>query len=223
VHVRVSSVTRRGKTYQYVQLVESVRRERDGVPVHQVIANLGRISDPVQVENLKAAFAANRSGQRLGPVVATPVESAGETERLRRPVSILRYLDVAVVVEVLRQEPGSESVHSDGSVCDLPGIPAATLFNRRKRRAASDLGAGLRRPLPRTREATAHGSARTLTTDQSGVVARPDDLPAGLKARRGRSGAEDARSRGRECWAPLRYGSARHQPWTGVAHGEGAK
>jgi hypothetical protein len=103
VHVRVSSVTRRGKTYQYVQLVESVRRERDGVPVHQVIANLGRISDPVQVENLKAAFAANRSGQRLGPVVATPVEPAGEAEPLRRPVSILRYLDVAVVVEVLRQ------------------------------------------------------------------------------------------------------------------------
>ena len=59
MQVRVSSVTRRGKTYQYVQLVESVRRERDGVPVHQVIANLGRISDPVQIENLKAAFAAN--------------------------------------------------------------------------------------------------------------------------------------------------------------------
>ena len=87
MHVRVSSVTRRGKTYQYAQLVESFRREPDGQPVHQVVANLGRISDPVQLENLKAAFAANRSGQRLVPVAAVGAESAVETGRLRRPLA----------------------------------------------------------------------------------------------------------------------------------------
>jgi hypothetical protein len=102
VHVRLSSVTRRGKTYQYAQLVESIRRDRDGVPVHQVIANLGRVTDPVQLENLKAAFTANRTGQRLGPVVASAAKSAAQTERLRRPRAILRYLDAAVVVEMLR-------------------------------------------------------------------------------------------------------------------------
>lgn len=103
MHVRVSSVTRRGKTYQYAQLVESVRREQDGVPAHRVIANLGRVTDPVQLENLKAAFVANRTGQRLGPVVAGAAEPAAETARLRRPQAILRYLDVAVVVALLQE------------------------------------------------------------------------------------------------------------------------
>ena len=72
MQVRISSVTRRGKTYQYAQLVESVRRE-DGLPIHRVIANLGRVTDPVQVENLQAAFAANRSGHRLAPVTLDAV------------------------------------------------------------------------------------------------------------------------------------------------------
>ena len=79
MHVRVSSVTRRGNTYQYAQLVESVRRERDGKPVHRVVANLGRIADPVQLENLKAAFVANRTGQRLAPVVAGAADSTAES------------------------------------------------------------------------------------------------------------------------------------------------
>jgi transposase len=103
VHVRVSTITRRGKTYQYAQLVESVRREHDGVPTHRVVANLGRISDPVQLENLKAAFVANRSGQRLVPVTGSTAEPPSETRRLRRPRSILRYLDVALVVAMLQE------------------------------------------------------------------------------------------------------------------------
>jgi hypothetical protein len=73
VHARLSPVTRRGKTYQCAQLVESVRRG-DGLPVHRVVANLGRVSDPVQVENLKAAFSANRVGERLAPVAAATAE-----------------------------------------------------------------------------------------------------------------------------------------------------
>jgi hypothetical protein len=103
VHLRLSSVTRSGKTYQYAQLVESVRRDHDGMPAHRVVANLGRISDPVQLENLKAAFAANRSGQRLAPVMATAAEPAASAAPPRRPQAIVRYLDVAVVVELMRQ------------------------------------------------------------------------------------------------------------------------
>jgi hypothetical protein len=103
VHLRLSSVTRHGKTYQYAQLVESIRREHDGMPAHRVIANLGRISDPVQLENLKAAFDANRTGQRLAPVVSNASDPAKETARLRRPDAQLCYLDVAVVVALLEQ------------------------------------------------------------------------------------------------------------------------
>jgi transposase len=103
MQVRATTFKRGNKTYQYAQLVESYRRESDGLPVHRVVANLGRITDPVQLENLKAAFAANRSGQRLVPVVASAADPTTQTARLRRPRFILRYLDVAVVVEVLRQ------------------------------------------------------------------------------------------------------------------------
>jgi hypothetical protein len=103
MQVRATTIKRGGKTYQYAQLVESYRRESDGVPVHRVVANLGRITDPVEIDNLKAAFAANRSGQRLAPVVASAADPGGATARLRRPQAILRYLDVAVVVEMLRE------------------------------------------------------------------------------------------------------------------------
>ena len=103
MHLRLSSVTRNGKTYQYAQLVESVRREHDGMPTNRVVANLGRITDPVQLDNLKAAFAANRTGQRLAPIVSNAADPATETARLRRPDDQLRYLDVAVVVALLEQ------------------------------------------------------------------------------------------------------------------------
>jgi hypothetical protein len=109
VHVRLSSVTRRGKTYQYAQLVESVRRE-DGLPIHRVVANLGRVTDPVQFENLQAAFVANRAGQRLAPVSASTAELTSNTTRLRRPLAILRYLDVAVVVALLQEVGLSEEL-----------------------------------------------------------------------------------------------------------------
>ena len=119
MHVRVSSVTRRGKTYQYAQLVESVRRERDGQPVHRVVANLGRITNPVELENLKAAFAANRTGQRLAPVVIGAAEATAETRQPQRAQAILRYLDVAVVVEMMRELGLSDELarllHSEGS------------------------------------------------------------------------------------------------------------
>jgi len=103
MQVRATTIKRGNKTYQYAQLVESFRRERDGLPLHRVVANLGRITDPVQLQNLRVAFAANRTGQRLAPVVAMAAEPAAGTAQPRRPRAILRYLDVAVVVEILRQ------------------------------------------------------------------------------------------------------------------------
>jgi hypothetical protein len=119
VHLRLSSVTRNGKSYQYAQLVESVRREHDGMPVHRVVANLGRITDPVELENLKAAFAANRTGQRLAPVVIGAAEATAETRQPQRAQAILRYLDVAVVVEMMRELGLSDELarllHSEGS------------------------------------------------------------------------------------------------------------
>jgi transposase len=101
MHVRVSSVTRGKHTYRYAQLVESFRRDSDGKPVHRVIANLGRVTDPTQLDNLKAAFEANRNGERLVAPSAEP--TTADNSRLRRPQAILRYLDVAVVVETMRR------------------------------------------------------------------------------------------------------------------------
>ena len=110
MQVRSTTIKRGNKTYQYAQLVESYRRQSDGLPMHRVVANLGRITDPLQLDNLKAAFAANRSGQRLAPVVTAAAEPAAHAARLRRPQAILRYLDVAVVVEMLRQLGLSEEL-----------------------------------------------------------------------------------------------------------------
>ena len=92
--VRLTTVKRMGKSYQYAQLVESHRPEPGKAPVHRVVANLGRVTDETQIENLRTALRANRRGERVGAIVAQPV--------LSRPRASLRYLDVAVVVRTLR-------------------------------------------------------------------------------------------------------------------------
>lgn len=89
MHVRVSQITRSGKTYKYAQLVESYRREHDGMPAHRVIANLGDPESP-QVANMRAALVAARQGKRL--VAATLPQQPP-----RRPTANLRYLDLAVL------------------------------------------------------------------------------------------------------------------------------
>ena len=93
--VRVSSVKRGGTSYEYAQLVESYRRS-DGKPGHRILFNLGRITDRRLVENLSAAFQAARQHQS---VVATDPSASAVP---RRPTANLRYLDVAVVLELLR-------------------------------------------------------------------------------------------------------------------------
>lgn len=95
MHVRVSRVSRHGKTYEYAQLVESFRRP-DGMPAHRVIANLGEASS-VAVENLRTALGAALKHHRV--VVA---RHTGPTNAAPQPVANLRYLDVAVLLELWR-------------------------------------------------------------------------------------------------------------------------
>jgi Arc/MetJ-type ribon-helix-helix transcriptional regulator len=93
MHVRVSRVSRRGKIYEYAQLVESFRRP-DGVPAHRVIANLGDATS-LEVENLRTALGAALKHRRV--VVARPT---GPGKAAPQPVANLRYLDVAVLLEL---------------------------------------------------------------------------------------------------------------------------
>lgn len=95
MQIRISRVTRNGKTYEYTQLVESYRRESDGMPTHRVVANLGSLSR-AEFDNLKLALAAGREGKRV--VLARPAA-------VSRPKLLdnLRYLDVAVLLEVCGQ------------------------------------------------------------------------------------------------------------------------
>ena len=64
MHIRISRVRRNGTTYCYAQLVESYRRDKDGMPAHRVVANLGRVTE-VLGENLKRAFAAGKHGKQV--------------------------------------------------------------------------------------------------------------------------------------------------------------
>jgi len=96
MHVRVSRVRRKGKVYEYVQLVESFRRPSDGMPAHRVVANLGRRS-PGEVANLRAALQAGRNGEQVVVVSAADAASAP------KPSANRRYLDVAVLVELWRE------------------------------------------------------------------------------------------------------------------------
>lgn len=99
MHVRVSRVRRKGKTFEYAQLVESYRRD-DGMPAHRVVYNFGRVEEPL-LSNLRAAFRGARQGQLLQPM--SEAVSAGAIKPPARPQAALRYLDVAVVLEIFRQ------------------------------------------------------------------------------------------------------------------------
>ena len=94
MHIRVSRVRRRGKRYEYAQLVESYRRD-DGTPAHRVVANLGSLSSE-EVDNLRTALAASRRGERVA-VAPEPLTKAP------KPQATLRYLDLALLLELWRQ------------------------------------------------------------------------------------------------------------------------
>jgi hypothetical protein len=97
MHIRISRVTRNGRTHEYAQLVESYRRP-DGVPAHRLIATLGAPGDPA-VDNFRAALAATRAGKRVALVRQPPSREV----RPPKPTANLRYLDLAVLLELWRQ------------------------------------------------------------------------------------------------------------------------
>ena len=78
MYLQEKIIRRKSKTYRYVQLVESYRRKKDGMPTHRVIGNLGNL--PAQVEqNLRLALKASRNGHA---VIVAP-DSPGLTEAAR--------------------------------------------------------------------------------------------------------------------------------------------
>lgn len=96
MHLRVSRVRRNGQVYEYAQLVESYRRASDSMPAHRVVANLGRLS-PEQVANLRCALKAAREGKRVAVVKTRKAPKA------LKLTANLRYLDLAVLLELWRQ------------------------------------------------------------------------------------------------------------------------
>jgi hypothetical protein len=96
VHIRVSTRRRGDKTYTYAQLVESYRRD-DGLPAHRVLASLNNLSEQ-EIDNLRLALSASREGKAV--VVAG---AAGKKEWPTRVIANLRYLDVAVALEMWRR------------------------------------------------------------------------------------------------------------------------
>jgi hypothetical protein len=93
MHLRLSTVKRKGKTYRYAQLVESYRRSSDGMPAHRVVAHLGDLSQQ-EIANLRAALSGNRQGKRL---------QVARSSTPPRPSANLRYLDLAVLLSMWRQ------------------------------------------------------------------------------------------------------------------------
>lgn len=125
--VRVVSVKRNGRVLQYAQLVESYRRESDGKPAHRVIASLGRPEDPL-VANVRQALAATREGKRLAPVVAA------RGQKPPKPDATLRFLDLAVVLELWREwelDQLLDELLPQGQECVRPAdVVAALVFQR---------------------------------------------------------------------------------------------
>jgi transposase len=99
MQLRVSRTTRNNKTYEYAQLVESYRRESDGMPMHRVVANLGVLS-PLEIENLRTSLHAARANKRVVVVTRAAKPSA---KALPKILANLRYLDAAVLLALWRE------------------------------------------------------------------------------------------------------------------------
>ncbi len=111
--IRVSTKRRGANTYRYAQLVESYRRE-DGRPTHRICGNLGELPE-LAIENLKVALRAARGGK----AVVIPKTSPCLAELMQIQAN-LRYLDVAVVLELWRAW-GLDEILSEL----LPSTPSA--------------------------------------------------------------------------------------------------
>jgi hypothetical protein len=96
MHVRESRVKKGGRTYRYVQLVESYRR-KDGMPAHRVVASFGDLSES-QTETVRV-FA-----KALSADVALRLDGDADAPfRGLRVLDNLQYLHLAVLLEVWRK------------------------------------------------------------------------------------------------------------------------
>lgn len=120
MHIRISRVKRDGKTYEYAQLVQSFRRESDGMPTQRVVETLGPPGS-VEVENMRAALAAAKAGKRV--VVASAPRRAGRS----KPKANLRYLDLAVLLELWRGWGLDEILNALLPMGDAEMSPAAVI------------------------------------------------------------------------------------------------
>jgi AraC-like DNA-binding protein len=95
MHLRTSTKKTANKTYRYVQIVESYRRD-DGVPTKRVVAHLGALPQPL-IDTLRQAFKAASTGDAL--VLRSEVAEmlSGSTLANRR------YLDLAVLIDCWRK------------------------------------------------------------------------------------------------------------------------
>lgn len=191
MHLRTSTVTRRGKTYQYLQLVQSYRRPSDGMPMHRVVATLGNL-DEIEIANLRAALLAARRGQH---VVVAPAP-ADSDRRAHKPQATLRYLDAAVLLELLRTSPLGPLLHSL-LPADDEQVPAADVVAALVLQRCTDPGSKLAatRWLPRTAVPELLGLApsqfnnsrlhRVLDALEAATPSLMDRLPQALAPPRG--------------------------------------
>jgi len=97
MHLHLARVRRGSTAYLYGQLVESVRRA-DGMPTQRIVANLGQLSE-VEIHNLRAALQASRLSKR----VFLDRRLVPAAAQFTKPTQNLRYLEVAVLLEMWRQ------------------------------------------------------------------------------------------------------------------------
>lgn len=116
--IRVTKKVVKDKTYRSVQIAETYRREKDGMPVQRIIATLGNLSE-LETENLKAAFRAARKGMVLVPEKL-------DAAMIKRIKENLHYGDVRVVLKLWQDwglaklidelAPAAETTVSPGEV-----------------------------------------------------------------------------------------------------------
>ena len=113
MNLRLSTVRRNGKVYQYAQLVESYRSEHDGKPTCRVVKSLG-VLNAVSIANWRVALSALREGKPL--LVAS--EAAGATLLEAEVLRNFRYLDLAVLLRIWEDLGLSRLVRACLPACD---------------------------------------------------------------------------------------------------------
>ncbi|MBN1653539.1 MAG: hypothetical protein JXA30_07155 [Deltaproteobacteria bacterium] len=94
MHLKVNRVHNKGKSYEYVRLVQSIRGP-DGRPTHKVLATLGAM-EPQMIANLRLALESGRSGK---PVVLCEQEQT--TRRVPVPTTAnLAYLNIMALLDM---------------------------------------------------------------------------------------------------------------------------